>query len=81
MAPPWMCRYTALGGTIGRNTRHGTPAMSSSAPAGDGTSNAASISRCARTRSSRLVDGIPPDTENKSAIVWAVARASSRRPS
>ena len=66
----------------GRNTRHGTPAMSWSTPAGDTTSNAFIISRCARTRSSRSVDttaGAP--APNISAIACAVARASSRSPS
>src|SRR3954454_6348515 len=80
MAPPWKWRYTARAGRSGRNTRHGTPAMSWSTPAGDTASNDFIISRCPRTRSSRSMDTASFDAAapNISAIAVAVARASAR---
>ena len=66
----------------GGRSRHGTPAMSRSEPAGDTASNGFIISRCARTRSSRSVGTTAgPPAPNISAIASAVARASSRIPS
>ena len=55
MPPPWKWRYTAVAGSSGRNSRHGTPAISRSTASGTGAYICANCERASSARSTGSV--------------------------